>query len=161
MCAVTQSLCAKGKRKRMNDLLALYRLAEAEGIETDCFELRKRDSLSFMDEDGSCYIAIDPFRLEGEIDEKLKLAHELGHCMTGSFYNQFATVEHRQKHENQADKWAIQRLVSKDALADAVAGGNTTLWQLAEYFEVSEVFIRKAICLYTYGNLAVEQYFQR
>ena len=38
----------------------------------------------------------------------MKLAHELGHCCTGSFYNQWATADCRRRHENVADKWAIQ-----------------------------------------------------
>ena len=31
--------------------------------------------------------------------------------------------------------------------------------ELAEHFQVSEEFIRKAVCLYTHGNLAAELYF--
>lgn len=64
----------------------------------------------------------------------------------------------RQKHENRADKWAIKQLIPKDKLDQAVAEGYTDLWQLAEYFEVSEEFMKKAICWYKFGNLDVEEY---
>ena len=141
------------------ELMELYRLAEQEDIPVDCFELRKRESLSLMDTDGSCYIAINPLFLDDSTDEKIKLAHELGHCETGSFYNQYATQDIRRKHENRADKWAIMKLVPRDELDSAVEAGYSDVWSLADYFGVSVEFMRKAICLYMHGNLNVEQYF--
>ena len=41
----------------------------------------------------------------------------------------------------------------------AVAEGCTELWELAERFDVTEEFVRKAVCLYVHGNLATELYF--
>lgn len=143
----------------MMELMALYRLAEQEDIPVDCFELRKRESLSLMDTDGSCYIAINPLFLDDSTDEKIKLAHELGHCETGSFYNQYATQDIRRKHENRADKWAIMKLIPRDELGAAVEAGYSDVWSLADYFGVSVEFMRKAICWHMHGNLAAEQYF--
>lgn len=140
------------------ELMALYRLAEQEDIPVDCFELRKRESLSLMDTDGSCYIAINPLFLDDSTDEKIKLAHELGHCETGSFYNQHATQDIRRKHENRADRWAIRRLVPRAEYESALADGCTELSELADRFGVTPEFMRKAVCLYTYGNLAADQY---
>lgn len=140
----------------MNELYKLYRLADENGITVDGFDLGHRDALSLSDREGCCYIAINPFKLESVADEKSKLAHELGHCITGSFYNQYAACDVRQQHENRADKWAIAQLVPKDDLDRAVKAGHTELWDLAELFNVTEPFMRKATWWYTYGNLAVE-----
>ena len=87
-------------------------------------------------------------------EEKTKLAHELGHCETGSFYNQSAALDVRQKHENQADRWAIQHLIPSGALEEAIANGCAELWQLADYFGVTEDLMRKAVCLHLDGNMA-------
>ena len=57
-----------------------------------------------------------------------------------------------------SDKWAIARLIPEEALDEAVADGHTELWDLAEHFGVTEDFMRKAICWYTHGNLAVDEY---
>ena len=65
----------------------------------------------------------------------------------------------RRKHENRADKWAIQRMIPEDALDDAVADGCTDIYSLADRFGVTEDFMKKAVCWYTYGNLATEIYF--
>ena len=142
----------------MNDLSNLYHIADNNDITVDCFKLEKREALSVMDEDGSCFIAIDPFQVRSDQDEKLKLAHEIGHCMTSAFYNFYSDSNIRQKEENKADKWAIEHLISKEELEDAVAEGNTEIWQLAEYFNVTETFMRKAVCWYKHGNLAVDLY---
>lgn len=143
----------------MMDLMGLYRIADENNIAVDCFELKKREALSVMDNDGARYIAIDPFKLTSTLDEKMKLGHELGHCMTGSFYNKYAACDIRRKHENHADKWALNEFVSEQELDDAIAVGHTEMWDLAEYFGVSEDFMRKTVCWYTYGNLSSDLYF--
>ena len=42
---------------------------------------------------------------------------------------------------------------------EAIALGYTELWQLADFFGVTESFMRKAVCFYVHGNLASELYF--
>lgn len=145
----------------MTNLIGLYQIAEEEGITVDCFELCSREAMSYMDQDGECFVAIDPFQLRSEKEEKEKLAHELGHCVTGSFYNQWAAYDIRQKHENQADKWAIKKLLPEEELIAALRHGYTELWQLAEHLNVTENLLKKAICFYMYGNLNTELYFGR
>lgn len=140
----------------MKELIELYRLAEEENIAVDCFELKKREALSVMDEDGACSIAIDPFKLRGEVDEKMKLAHELGHCMTGSFYNEFAACDVREKHEKRAEKWAVEKLVTPEALDEAAAEGYIEPWEMAERLDMSENMVREAVCWYRNGNLDLE-----
>lgn len=143
----------------MKELQEFYRLAEKENIAIDRFKLSSRESLSIMDDDRKCYIAIDPAKITCEADERTKLAHEIGHCVTGSFYNRYSNFDCRQKHENRADKWAISETISEEDLDDAVASGCITIWDLAERFGVTENFMKKAICWYTYGNVATELYF--
>lgn len=143
----------------MKTLQEFYHIANQENIVVDHFALSKREALSIMDLDGECFIAIDPQRLSGETDERNKLAHELGHCVTGSFYNQYSDYDCRQFHENRANKWAIQNLIPVEELDDAVASGYTEIWDLADRFGVTEDFIRKTVCYYVHGNVAAELYF--
>lgn len=77
----------------MITLSKLYQIADAQNIEVDCFELHKQEALSIMDDDGTCFVAIDPYKLRSDHDEQLKL----GHCMTGSFYNRYAAADCRQR----------------------------------------------------------------
>lgn len=137
----------------MTDLIGLYRLAEAKGVVVDCFQLGTRQSMSILD-GKDCFIAIDPFQLVSACDEKMKLAHELGHCITGSFYNRYSELDIRQKHENRADRWAIRQLIPAEELKQAVKEGFTEPWELAEYFGVTEDFMRKAMRYYARGSIS-------
>lgn len=141
------------------ELLRLYDLAEKHNIEIVECPLPHNGSLSVMDESGKCYIGIDESVLDGDALERVHMAHELGHCETGSFYSIHTAVDSRQRHENRADKWAIRKLIPAKALDKAVAEGHTEIWELAERFGVTEQFMRKAVCYYTQGNLATELYF--
>lgn len=143
----------------MITLRELHRMAEQQNIAVDYFPMKKREALSIMDADGNCAIAIDPRKLNSVSDERCKLGHELGHCCSGAFYNEYSDFDCRQKQENKADKWFIKKAIPVDALDDGVAAGYTEIWQLAEYFDVSEDLMRKAVCYYTHGNLASELYF--
>lgn len=143
----------------MKLLQEIYRIAEQKNIVVDRFALSCREALSVMDEDGSCYIAIDPAKISSEADERTKISHELGHCITGAFYNEYSSYDCRQRHENKANKWAVRHLIPVDDLDDAVADGCTEIWELAERFGVTEQFMQKAVCYYVYGNLATELYF--
>lgn len=143
----------------MKSILSLYRYAEKRNIEIVTFPLPETASMSIEAESGTCYIGIDYSKIETETDERVHLSHEIGHCVTGSFYNRYAKMDIRQKHENRADKWAIRKLIPVEKLDTAVAEGHTELWDLADYFGVTEDLVRKAVCLYTHGNLATELYF--
>lgn len=143
----------------MRSLQDFYHIASQQNIVVDYFALSNREALSIMDEDGFCFIAIDPSKIRSEADERSKFAHELGHCVTGSFYNQYSKFDCRQRHENRADKWAISQLITVDELDEAVADGYCEIWELAERFGVTENVIKKAVCYYVHGNVATELYF--
>ena len=132
----------------MTDLLDLYGLAEEHGTEIYWFDLGTAESLSLPLEDGSCAIAMDPWRMPTLADEKCKLGHELGHCETGAFYNRYAARDLRQKHELHANRWAYEKLVPEDELIEAYRQGYREPWELAEYFDVTEPFLRDALEYY-------------
>lgn len=140
------------------EILHLYDIARQHNIEVVECPLPQNGSLSIMDEKGKCYIGIDESVIDGDALERVHMGHELGHCTTGSFYSIHTAVDSRQRHENRADKWAINNLVPIQELDEAVAEGCTEIWELAERFGVTEQFIKKAVCYYVHGNLATELY---
>lgn len=142
-----------------NNPLALYRYAEERDIDVVWYPFSKAASMSAQLPDKSCCIAVNPWQMPTIADETVCLAHELGHCETGSFYSPHSKQDIIRKHENRADKWAIRHLVPAEALDQAVASGYTEIWQLAEHFGVTEDFMKKAVSYHTYGNVASELYF--
>ncbi len=142
----------------MNKLRSLYTRAEQENIQILPYSLPQTESLA-VELEGRCYIGMDYERLQQPSELLVHLGHELGHCICGAFYNRYAKMDLRQRQELKADKWAIHELIPMDALDDAIAAGYTEFWELAEHFGVTEDFIRKAVCLYTHGNLEADLYF--
>ena len=143
----------------MTELSELYRIAEQQDIPVYHFPLSKVGSVSVMDEKGSCSIGLDLPHRRTRNELRVRLAHELGHCVTGSFYNRYSPWDLRRAHENRADKYAIESLIPVEALDAAIAAGYTEQWELADYFGVDPDFLRKALCWYVHGNLATELYF--
>lgn len=135
----------------------LFQAAEENGVTIEYCRLPLNGSVSAPGEKGD-FILMDYDLIGAGPDEWVHLAHELGHCVTGSFYNRYAVLDVRRKHENRADKWAVKKLLSVEALDEAVADGCTEMWELAERFGVTQEFMEKAVCLYTYGNMDVEEY---
>lgn len=138
---------------------ALYDLALQKNIEIMSYPMAENGSMSIMLDSGQCFIGIDESVLDGGVEERCHIGHELGHCLTGSFYNRYTRFDIRQRHENRADKWAIREIIPVEALDEAIADGCCEIWELADRFGVTEPFIKKAICLYVHGNVATELYF--
>ena len=141
------------------DVLDLYTFARQQNIEVIETSLPENGSLSLMDDTGRCYIGIDQSVMDGDALERVHMGHELGHCVTGSFYNRYSAYDLRQRHENRADKWAIKQLITENELDEAVADGCCEIWNLAERFGVTEQFMKKAVCYYVHGNVASDLYF--
>lgn len=123
----------------------LYGIAERRGHVVICESLTETPSLS-LQTNKRCYIAIDQ-RLNVQ-QEREALAHELGHCEYGGFYNRYSRYDIRAKAERRADKWAFARLVPYGRLMQAVRHGITEVWELAELFDVSCEFMQRAIAYY-------------
>lgn len=125
-------------------LLELYNFAEKEGIEVDYYPMNEVTAVSFP----NGWIALNSNKIKTSIEEKACLAHELGHCMTGCFYNINTNYNIRTRCECRANRWAIKKLVPKKELKEVIKSGIKDIWELADYFDVSESFIIKAIEYY-------------
>ena len=143
-----------GRRAAIVEIHELFSIADRDQISVYWMDMESTESLSCCLPDGSCAVALDPWKLRSLADEKVKLAHEIGHCETGSFYNQYAAYDLRCKHERRADKWAYQALVPEEALLEAVRAGYVESWELAEYFDVPEDFIKRAYEYYQTKKIA-------
>lgn len=75
------------------------------------------------------------------------LAHELGHCITNSFYYRTSSDLACRKAERRADKYAIRKLVPKGELKKKINKG-LRAWEIADEFGVPEPFLRHAVEYY-------------
>lgn len=124
-------------------MIDLLTFAEAEGIEVYYGDIPECGSMSIPDN-----VCLD-YRFANEgAEERVRLAHEIGHCVKGAFYNQYSTHDVVAKHEYRANKWAIEKLVPEDELNEAVSAGYLEPWELADYFCVTEEIMKKAMDYY-------------
>ena len=133
-------------------LLELYQRAENEHLEVDNFKMREVTSVSFPEG----WIAVDYSKIQSNIQEKEILAHEIGHCETGSFYNIRSRLNTRARCERKADKQAISILVPEDEFFAFFQNGCNECHELAELFDVSCEFMNKAMEYYHNIQLARE-----
>ena len=139
-----QNMLKQGRRKKTRTT-ELYEIAEKNGTDIICCDLPETASVSVRTASGRCYIGIDPFEIETTAEERVHLAHEIGHCETLAFYNAYSPLEIRGKYEKRADRWAALRLVPVRELTDAIMHGIKEIWDLADFFNVTEEFMLKAI----------------
>lgn len=125
----------------------LYKIAESKNITLDFYPMPKSVSAA-LEMGGKYFVAIDPMVLSSSALERVCLAHELGHCETGSTYNIYSPLDLRAKHENRANKWAVDILIGRKALENAIKKGYRDICSLAEYFSVTEDFMKKALEVY-------------
>lgn len=129
----------------------LYDYAEENNVEIYDFHLDGHKALSMPLQGGVCAVAMDTLRMSSK-DEKEALAHELGHCMTHTFYTPSTPMVTRARCEVRAKKWAVKHLIPENKLFCAIRRG-LELWELAELFEVDEVLVVQAINLYFYNHI--------
>jgi len=126
--------------------LDLYQLAESEGVRVFTHMIDGGSASAAVG--GEYCVALDPCALENSDIERMHLAHELGHCMTGSFYNPYALLDIREKHERKANVWAYKRVVPLDRLVECFKQGLTEPWQMEDVFDLPARFIRQAMEYY-------------
>lgn len=139
-------------------IIALYSELNRSGVRFYHWDMDELQAAT-IEQDGQYGVFMDFANIHTRAEELVIVAHEGGHISTGATHKVNSPFDLVEKHEHKADKWAITKLISEEALDDAVAGGCTELWQLAEHFGVTEQFMKKAVCWYTHGNLAAELYF--
>lgn len=75
--------------------------------------------------------------------------HELGHVATGALHKIDSPYELVERSEYRANRWAAQQYLTDRDFRAAFADGYTEPWQLAEYFDLPEADIRKALTYWT------------
>lgn len=142
----------------MKHLLEVYVELHDAGVKlyNQRFSFSNEETKAVTIETGGTYgIFINGERIATRAEEAVTVAHEAGHCMTGSTHALSSPYDLVQRHEVRANRWAYKKLVPEDELNAAVKQGITEPWELAEYFGVTEAFIKGAVAWYQQEQLAL------
>ena len=145
-----KTFCGMQSSLKIKSASDLYETADKNGITVDAFQMRRNKSLCIEDENG-CHIALSP-DLKGA-EETEALAHELGHCMFGGFYNRYSEFDIIERAERRADKWAFLQLLPLSWVREQMHHGLYYYWEFAEESGLSEDFCRRALSYYLQAGL--------
>ena len=130
------------------ELSELYDFADSHKIEIDIFPMYSLKAVCLPPDNGYCAIGVDKRKMRNEAELKTTIAHEIGHCETGTFYTLPTYLELYSRYEYRADKWAVRKLIPQPELERAIKCGESEIWQLAEHFGVDEDLVEKALYIY-------------
>ena len=92
-------------------------------------------------------VGVDSRRFGTQAELRTALIHEDGHFASGAFYTAYSPYQLRAQAEHRADKAAVLKYLPYEELSVRLRAGDT-LSEAAEYFCVTEDFLRKACELY-------------
>lgn len=128
--------------------------AESRGIEVFYGNMPHAKAMSVPG-----YIGLDYSLLSSPAEEKVACAHELGHNVTGSFYTRNSSPLEKKRAEIKADRYTFKMLLPPEELEDAVRNGYREPWEMAEYLQLPEEFIVKALKYYVdYGYITPDEH---
>lgn len=128
----------------MDELADLYDYARAENIGVYNYSIGFSAAASIRE--GSLravFLDFDQLRTVPEINEAA--GHEQGHHATGCYHKVDSPFETWERAEHRADRWFYEHYLSVDQFRAAFRVGCTEYWQLAEWFRLPEVRIKKAL----------------
>lgn len=134
--------------KWRTDLNEIYAVADSNDITVVSAVCPESKALSLMSPSGNCYIGVDYHAIKNEREERQCLAHDVGHCVRGAFYNPYSPFSLIEQQEAKADRQAVEYLIPKNKFIHALEQGYTEIWQLCELFDVDRKYVKKAFWEY-------------
>lgn len=128
----------------MDDLL---HFAEMNNYQVFYNEIDGIKSIS-LEYNNKLFINIDESKFETDREKRVCLAHEIGHCVSGTLYTINHSNLYRGSAEYRADYRAAKLLVPIDELKNCVAKGLTEKYELADYFNITEEFVERVLYIY-------------
>ena len=94
-------------------------------------------------------IAVDRSKCKTAAQERTVLAHEAGHYMSGAFYRAYSPFEVKEQAEHRAFAASVEKYLPVNEILNCYKMGMTENWEIAEYFNLEEEFVEKAVHYWT------------
>lgn len=98
---------------------------------------------------GAYAVGLNFSRLHTVRQMRTAMLHESGHLHTGALHKVNSPFQLVEQNEYRADADAFRRCLPPDEIRTAMRAGYTEPWQLAEYFDLDEDYIKKALHYWT------------
>lgn len=132
----------------------MYELAEFYNYchhnDVDVFNYQNSPQVACTVRDGPYYAVIIDFSKIRTLREIRGITmHEYGHLATGALHKCSSPHQIWQQAEYRADGWGFEHYLPVEQLKSAFQKGYTEPWQLADYFDLPEITIKKALHYWT------------
>lgn len=132
----------------MVELHQVYNCIESNGAKLYPYHIGFADAAT-VKLNGLYAVFVDVSAMESIRRLKGDLCHECGHVATGSLHQIDSPFDLIEKHEYRANRWFAENFISVSALREAFAAGYTEPWQLADWFDLPQQDIEKALHYWT------------
>lgn len=128
------------------ELKKLYDIADKENITIIDFKMKNKAIIGKVDK--KYCIGLNYQKIGDSREEKELLAEELGHYYYDAFYNSYSDISTIKQKEYRANKWKCTVLVSINELKEAFKKGLNSLYEIADYLNLSESTVQFAYNYY-------------
>ncbi|MEF9892607.1 MAG: ImmA/IrrE family metallo-endopeptidase [Anaerorhabdus sp.] len=128
----------------MDDLLEF---AEINNYQVFFNEIEDIKSIS-LEYNNKLFINIDESKFDTEREKRVCLAHEIGHCISGTLYTINHSNLYRGSAEYRADYRAAKLVIPINQLKECIVNGIIEKYEIAEYFNITEEFVDRVLYIY-------------
>lgn len=132
----------------MFDTSKFYRYCDQHDVDVIPFDRLPADAATVFYK-GYYSVGVNFQRIRGVRHLQTAFMHELGHLHTGALHKVSSPFQLMQQNEYRADADSFKRYLPPDEIRAAMQAGYTEPWQLAEYFDLEESYIKKALHYWT------------
>ena len=122
----------------------MYDDLEALNVDVVDVKLKNNFAIAFFDN----FLIIDRSKCKTAAQERTVLAHEAGHYMSGAFYRAYSPFEVKEQAEHRAFAASVEKYLPVNEILNCYKMGMTENWEIAEYFNLEEEFVEKAVIVY-------------
>ena len=130
------------------DLNNIYKKIEENNIKVFPFGVNDIKAVT-IEADGKYGVFVNKQEISDSDEEFCVLAHEYGHCISGSTHKPSSNLDIISRHEYRANRRAILEFLPVEKIKIAIQSGCQTLYEISKFVDMPEEFVFKAIQHYT------------
>jgi hypothetical protein len=135
-------------RSKIMDLNKIYEKLDRDNIRIFPFGVDGIKAVT-IEVDDIYGIFLNKNEIESSDEEFCVLAHEYGHCKSGSTHKLYSPFDVICRHEYRADRKSISDFLPFEKIVTALENGCQTIYEVSNYLDMPEEFVSKAIRHYT------------
>lgn len=133
----------------MKALTTLYNMLQEDSIFLESHKVTDHKAVTLRMNREYYAVFVDYNKIETLEDEFNVVAHEYGHCASGTTHKLDSPFDFISRNEYRANRCAVHKFLPFEKYKEACDYGCYEFWEFAEYLDLPEKFVRLAYEVYT------------